>query len=532
MLKKIMVLFFVSFSIIFSVNAKERDIIFIENTTLKELSVYEETKELLKNSVAALSIQRTNGGEFGFFKSLVNEKPAELKEEDAPIYMNDIEENNVSIKGYVEKDGTLYVPSKFLLSGQPSRDRFYIYHTNSIRELIDLLRQIKDKKNKDILIISWKRYSEKRYERYLLPLIYYDGDKRGIFYSETTKNIGILDYKNINNIIKGNFKDLRIVNGDLNDIYAKRILLLSEKRDFLKLFSYYICVTTLLNVLFLKLNKPQWISYLSLSIVMLPIMVLIEPLFSLDNFIFKVVLIAVGTLLIGLCSEKRSIYIPITFFLIIIYVDALTTNYLLKNSLLSYEPSLGARFYGIGNEYLGIIISYNLIITNRLKFKIQWVVWFLNGLLLLSSRCGSNFGGFLTCLGITIITAPPVIILALLFFAAIIILKSDNHINTFFKNALSGNREYILAIFKNKLYTQRRLITFNRWTVITALATAAYIYEVLKGKLNFSGNKFIFVLCCILITFLNDSGIVSLALFLTLYVNYLFFINGIEKIND
>ncbi|EYE89724.1 hypothetical protein Q428_01225 [Fervidicella metallireducens AeB] len=172
------------------------------------------------------------------------------------------------------------------------------------------------------------------------------------------------------------------------------------------------------------------------------------------------------------------------------------------------------------------------MISKRLKSKTQWTIWFLNGLLLLSSKCGSNFGGFLTCFGLTIITAPLVIILTLLFFAAFIILKSDNHINVFFRNVLTGNREYILTVLKSKLYTQRRLITFNRWTVITAATAAVFIYEVLRGKLNFSGNKFIFVLCCILITFLNDSGIVSLALFLTLYVNYLFFINCIEKIND
>ncbi|EYE89723.1 hypothetical protein Q428_01220 [Fervidicella metallireducens AeB] len=350
MLKKILVLFFGFFSIIFSVNAKERYIIFIENITIEQLSIYEETKEIMENSVTALSIQRTNGGEFGFFKSLVNEKPAELKEEDVPEYINDIEANNVIIKGYVEKDGTLYVPSKFLLSGQPDRDRIYIYHISSLGELEDFLQQIKDKKNKVILIISWKRYSEKRYERFLLPLIYYDGENGGIFYSETTKNMGILDYKNINNIIKGNFKDLKIVKGNLNDIYVKRILLLNQKRDFLKLFSYFICVITLFNVLLLKVNNSERIPYLSLSIIMIPIMVLIEPLFLLDNFILKVILIAVGTLILVLCVEKSGVYIPIILFLIVIYGDALTTNYLLKNSLLSYEPSLGARFYGIATN--------------------------------------------------------------------------------------------------------------------------------------------------------------------------------------
>ena len=42
---------------------------------------------------------------------------------------------------------------------------------------------------------------------------------------------------------------------------------------------------------------------------------------------------------------------------VVILVDLYTGTRLQEGSLLSYDPLGGARFYGVGNEYMGVLIS-------------------------------------------------------------------------------------------------------------------------------------------------------------------------------
>ena len=41
----------------------------------------------------------------------------------------------------------------------------------------------------------------------------------------------------------------------------------------------------------------------------------------------------------------------------IITIDSICGTYLMKNNIMSYDAIVGARYYGIGNEYEGITIA-------------------------------------------------------------------------------------------------------------------------------------------------------------------------------
>ena len=76
--------------------------------------------------------------------------------------------------------------------------------------------------------------------------------------------------------------------------------------------------------------------------------------------------------------------------------------------MLSYDPMGGARFYGIGNEYMGVLMGATItgvsLLVTRLK-KRPAVQYFVAGALFLSVLIvlgapwwGSNFGGFVASL--------------------------------------------------------------------------------------------------------------------------------------
>ena len=220
-------------------------------------------------------------------------------------------------------------------------------------------------------------------------------------------------------------------------------------------------------------------------------------------------------------------------FLALIYSDAVFFNFLLRNSLLSYEPALGARFYGIGNEFLGVIIAYILIFISESKLKNNWMIWFINAILLLYDGSGNNFGGFLTCGTIGFFISPLPMKLFEIFAATTLISISNNHIGTFFRNLINLNADYITDTLLSKLYTCKRLLQVNIWTELIVVSILIYLYNFLKGILKFNRNTMTFMISCILVVIFNDSGIVSCAIIMMVYLNYIFLyiISGGEKWN-
>lgn len=529
MLKKAAFVFLLFMFLCMPVKASERDIIFIEDLSYKDLYSSVSLKRFAESAVKGLLIQRSGVGEFAFFKGIALGRPAKLLDKDVPVCNGDMVVDNLNIYGCVEKDGTFYVPSKVLLEGQTSPfennkgEKINIYHLKSIVELESIIDNGLEKGKNSIIICSWVRNSKKTYDRYLMPFIYYDAINKGTFYSDTTRNAGILDYSNAASLMGGKIENVKIVKENIENIYSKRIQGLKDKRVFLTGYAYFMGVSAMLNIILLQIKNKRWIYFFSRFVLFIPIAVLIEPVLRIDSIALKVAFIAVFCMAIAVSKKRISILKASAAFLIIIYLDALGSNFLLKNSLLSYEPALGARFYGIGNEYLGIILAYSLIIISEKENKYSWALWFLNSLLLIYNNGGSNFGGFLTTFVLLIINSPISIVLFVLVFSIIIIISSSNHIGAFFKNALSGNFEYAFDIIKSKLSTMFKLLKINLWTELSIIWIFTYLYIFLRKKINWSKEIKKFLLTCVLVTIFNDSGIVACAILMAVYINYLFY---------
>ncbi len=538
LLKKVLIFLVCFYFTSINVFAKDRYIYFVEDYQYNDLNQYINIKKVLDNSVKGLAIQRSGGSDFAYFYSISKKRPSNISIQEVPLYISDEIINNISIKGFVEKDGTLYVPSKFLVYGQTFQDiekqndvKVFIEHIQDIQKLDKKLEDIEIKRDTEIIISSWTRKDNKKYENYIMPFIYYNNNYKGIFYSESTRNSGILDYENINSIMSGNIAKLKIINGDINKIYKDRVQGLKNKRVFLNKYGYFMGVLTILNSILLLQKSKKFAVYSSLFVITSPLIILIEPILNLNSLTYKIIAILILTMIVSILIRKVQLKKVSIVFLALIYIDAIFFRFLLKNSLLSYEPALGARFYGIGNEFLGVIIAFILIFKSESKLKNNWMIWLTNAGLLLFEGGGSNFGGFLTSGLIGFYISPLPIKLFEIFAAAAIISISNNHIGVFFRNLVNLNLGYITDILYGKLYTFKRLLQVNIWTELIVVSILIYLYNMLKGILIFDGNTMVFVISCILVVIFNDSGIVSCALIMMVYLNYIFYKLSMEEIN-
>lgn len=536
MLKKIFALLLCFFCFSIRSYGKDRYIFFLEDYQYEDLYQYKDIKRILDNSVKGLAIQRSGGCEFSYFYSISKKRPSNISINEIPLYNGNERLNNISIVGFVEKDGTFYVPSKFLVYGQTfmenkgqNNEKIFIEHVQDVQRLDKKLEAINTNKEIEIIISSWSRNHNKNYENYIMPFIYYNNKNKGIFYSNSTRNQGILDYENISSILSGNITKLEIIDGDINRIYKNRVQSLKSKRTFLTKYGYFIGILTILNSLLLIFRTKRIAAYSSLFAIITPFIILIEPQLFINSLNLKIIAIIILSLILSITLKRSHLRKFSIVFLTVIYIDAVFYRFLLSNSLLSYEPALGARFYGIGNEFLGVIIAYILIFISESKSKKNWRIWFINAGLLLYDGSGNNFGGFLTCGFIGFYLSPLGMKVFEIIAAILMIFLSNNHIGRFFKNLVNLNIGYVTDTMLSKLYTFKRLLQVNIWTELIVISILIYIYNLLKGILKFNGNTLIFVISCILVVLFNDSGIVSCALIMMVYLNYIFYTISVEE---
>ena len=198
--------------------------------------------------------------------------------------------------------------------------------------------------------------------------------------------------------------------------------------------------------------------------------------------------------------ELKMIFIAgICFFSLAI--DQFTGGALIRNSVLGYYPQIGARFYGIGNEFMGFMISAPLVMIGlamdlkkewRIKIKVLSVLFLpLVVFIVGSPNYGANFGGLLSCsvagicmlvliFGVrlnwktisVILVAAAVIVVAFLV-SNIILPGGDSHIGQLVGRMLHGGGLAELAkVIGRKIAVNMRLLIVSFWSALFLLSLA------------------------------------------------------------
>jgi len=261
----------------------------------------------------------------------------------------------------------------------------------------------------------------------LTPIVVYEKGKRGVLYSSNTRREGIilntdladyilckLEYKNYSDIAELESDKA----GSFLEAMNRNIVRTSVLRTPVLTF-YAVMVIAALGISFViialyrKGAKHIWAKLRTiisgfmlafpLALLYIPASFFGESPGKYISFVSAVSLVLSITLYAVLKNEIKLIISICLLLLAGLSADILSGSPLIKQSVLGYDPIIGARFYGIGNEYAGIFIGCSLMVfgcINELRgnmpCKAATVTYFLACTFLMGlTFLGANFGGAL-----------------------------------------------------------------------------------------------------------------------------------------
>ncbi|MGL6108359.1 hypothetical protein [Romboutsia sp.] len=430
--------------------------------------------------------------------------------------------------------------------------------------------------NDNIYIIStFPSKLDYQNKKRLSPVIKFDGGGKGLLQSASTRRDGIISNVDIGVDILNNYKlendqtvgkRFTYLNKEdnidfLENEYEKIVTIANVRTNIINSFVIIVLASWVITMVLLifkekipKNNKEKVFVILKelvkLGMVM-PLAFLIAPIFKFttaSGVIFGIILSTIivylsGTLLFKKNDTKQmSFYTAIT--LAIIVIDCLIGTPLMKNGVMSYDAIVGARYYGMGNEYQGIVIGCalftftSLLTYNKLP---KWMIVVLSLIALIataSPTMGANVGAaisefvaFLTLIFLiydikidlkkVVIIGIGVVAVIAAFVAIDIVSGSESHLSLFIRQILENGPVTIIETFSRKISMNLKLARTSIWANILILGTAiigalALIPNIKLNKLatnhsilykGFIAN----LIGCGVTLLVNDSGIVSAA---------------------
>ncbi|SHJ73550.1 hypothetical protein SAMN02745883_00307 [Caminicella sporogenes DSM 14501] len=466
----------------------------------------------------------------------------------------------------------------------------YEVHRNRIISDIDIfikkIYNLIDLSNTQILILSpFPSTKSSDVGKKLTPVILVDNyNNQRILTSSTTKRKGIIgnidiapyiaEYFNaslkhftgkpFNTVsVSDNFSFVLNLSNETAFLYKNRIKILYA----FAIFEIIISILTFFAIQFsskLKSKHFEYIEYLLLGTMSIPFSLLILPLFTVNNLFtsfFLVIIISIvisSTLVILKRKTLDSIIILSGITSIGLIIDLFNNSKLMKLSFLGYDPIIGARYYGIGNEYMGILIGASLVfimsLLDRFKINKMLPVIFLMFIVYVIGypKLGANVGGSITA----VISAVFVILrlfkkrlklrdFSLIFLSVLILLfiisLTDLYIvddKTHLANALSQIRnegfKVIYSIIFRKICMNIKLLEITIWSKVlltTILFLSILFYrpfgvakKVLEKYNNLAKGLLGVLIACVVGFIVNDSGVVAAAtaiIFLGITLMYL-----------
>ncbi|HHU61099.1 MAG TPA: hypothetical protein GXZ55_03940 [Natronincola sp.] len=302
---------------------------------------------------------------------------------------------------------------------QDQKERVYNRMIGEIQTFIEDLIEGEKERSVVMIVSPYPSRDSVNRGRWLTPIIYV-GMGEGLLTSGTTRwpglitnmdvapsVVGILEVEHTQPFIGRTVEVLPEKNAKLKlTKMLDKILVISGKRSIV-LRSVIICQIILYAIVLLSiiLRKSFYLwEFRSLStflelFLLFPLTLLFWPDFKwlvVGLYLLTVVSMFFLTPLfrVGLLAFVTSS---------VLIIDVFTGSWLMRYSYLGYDPVGGARFYGLGNEYMGILIGasiiYWAIIMEKVKLHKKWkmVFSFLFGGFIITAvgapSLGTNVGG-------------------------------------------------------------------------------------------------------------------------------------------
>ena len=268
-----------------------------------------------------------------------------------------------------------------------------------------------------------------------------------------------------------------------------------------------------------------------------------KPMISLSIVFFSITYYLVPKIIFKK-NDMKQIGMYSLIMISVICLDAFFATPLMESNIMSYDPMVAARYYGIGNEYEGVVIGSAIlgfsVILEYKKFP-KWIIGILlMGVLFISAypSMGANVGGAISgmiaflvyillinnvkidikkCVLILLAT----VLLVAGFAIADIVLNIGSHLGNFVNQIMVNGPMEIANVFLRKIEMNILLAQTTIWVNLLLVALLLLSIAIFRpGK--FSGaikNRYPYVykgflsiiVGCLVTLLVNDSGIISAA---------------------
>ncbi len=327
----------------------------------------------------------------------------------------------------------------------------------------------------------------------------------------------------------------------------------------IRVFILFIIATLLFTILFAVYFK-KYLIYMKpvlTGVMITPMAFLLISLFNPTsatkfNLLMACFITVFGLAIAFFLKDNLSIFtVTLLTSTLLILIDTFMGSPLARTSILSYDPIVGARFYGIGNEFMGFLLGSTIIGTASLidKYRKHHKLVKLFSIILLIvvlvtlalPSLGTNVGGTIAAfIGFGIytillfkekITTKDITFIGILLFVMLLALfiydgmqpaETQSHIGQTSSMVKQSSIISLIQVFKRKLLMNYKLIRYSTWTwallaIITALVILfrwpvgilkeifrrhRYLYSGFIGGIVGALAAFVF----------NDSGVVAAAM--------------------
>lgn len=342
------------------------------------------------------------------------------------------------------------------------------------------------------------------------------------------------------------------------------------------IFEIFVSISALILILLKDRLKSNWVNAfmnLLLSTMAVPFVLLILSLITKKSLFLVYLCTILITILITYTAKKASrhrldpLIILSALTTIGLLTDIATQGKLIKISLLGYDPIIGARYYGIGNEYMGVLIGATLVfataLIDRFETRKYWSLLIFGCTIVVVGfpGLGANVGGTITAVAaftfaslrlfnikiglkqVFIIGFATVFVVAFMAFIDMNVLGAKSHLAGAVEQLFNEGPGTVFLTINRKVSMNLRLIRGTIWSKIlisTILILAILFYrpvgainKLFKAYPNLSIGWAGIVAACVVGFLVNDSGVVASAtgiIFLAMSMLYLTFF--ISKEND
>lgn len=410
-------------------------------------------------------------------------------------------------------------------------------------------------------------------KRRLAPVIKFSDNKKGLLESATTRRSGIIANLDLGVDILNEFglKNEAMIGRTLNHVekddnlgflsgeYEKIVSINNIRATVVNTFvgivsaSWVIAMLALLFKDKLPYKEKVFVvlkELIKLGLIM-PLTLLLSPIFNFKSQLGIVSGVIIMTILLYLSGrilfkgndiKQMGYYALLTIGLITI--DTVIGTYFMKNCIMSYDAIVGARYYGVGNEYEGVTIAsavFALSVLLNYKKIPKWSTIALFIIILITSAfpsMGANVGGAISeCIAYLLfimlifdikldfkkimILGLSAVVLVLIFAGLDLVLGTESHLGVFAQQIIQEGPQAIFNTFGRKIAMNMKLAKSSVWVNILLVGIAVigiFIFRPSKHMKNICDRyPMIFkgfiasMVGCLITLLVNDSGIVAAA---------------------